>query len=127
MRVLQGGTQDNGTWESDGSPVKWENKMIGDGGQSGFDVAIPDFRFHTFTGPSVDVNFANGDIGQWIWTGAPLLGINGITIVCHGRSNANAIKNGIRVAYEFCKNNVNSVIERDFRKLGLTKARSSGT
>jgi glycerol-3-phosphate acyltransferase PlsX len=54
--------------------------------------------------------------------GAPLLGINGITIVCHGRSNANAIKNGIRVAYEFCKNNVNNVIESEFRKLGLTKA-----
>ena len=53
--------------------------------------------------------------------GAPLLGINGITIVCHGRSNANAIKNGIRVAYEFCKNNVNNVIESEFKKLGLTK------
>jgi glycerol-3-phosphate acyltransferase PlsX len=53
--------------------------------------------------------------------GAPLLGINGITIVCHGRSNANAIKNGIRVAYEFCKNNVNTVIETEFKKLGLTK------
>ena len=74
VNVLQGGTQDNGTWESDGNSVKWENKMIGDGGQSGFDVAIPDFRFHTFTGPSVDVNFDKGDIGKWIWTGDPLFG-----------------------------------------------------
>ncbi len=39
--VLQGGTQDNGTWETPGNPVKWENTMIGDGGQSGFDAAIP--------------------------------------------------------------------------------------
>ena len=54
--------------------------------------------------------------------GAPLLGINGITIVCHGRSNANAIKNAIRVANEFCKHNVNQIIETEFTKLGMTKA-----
>src|SRR5689334_1071159 len=53
--------------------------------------------------------------------GAPLLGINGITIVCHGRSNANAIKNAIRVANEFCKHNVNSAIDSEFKKLGLKK------
>lgn len=53
--------------------------------------------------------------------GAPLLGIKGITIVCHGRSNANAIKNAIRVAHEFCKHNVNDVIENEFTKLGLSK------
>jgi glycerol-3-phosphate acyltransferase PlsX len=53
--------------------------------------------------------------------GAPLLGINGITIVCHGRSNANAIKNAIRVANEFCKHNVNSAIDSEFKKLGLKR------
>ena len=62
--VLQGGTQDNGTWQTDGNPVKWENTMIGDGGQSGFDVAIPEFRMHNFTGASPDVNFNNGDISR---------------------------------------------------------------
>jgi glycerol-3-phosphate acyltransferase PlsX len=54
--------------------------------------------------------------------GAPLLGIKGITIVCHGRSNANAIKNAVRIAHEFCKHNVNQVIETEFKKLGITKA-----
>lgn len=54
--------------------------------------------------------------------GAPLLGVKGITIVCHGRSNANAIKNAIRVANEFCKHNVNRAIETEFTKLGITKA-----
>jgi len=54
--------------------------------------------------------------------GAPLLGIKGITIVCHGRSNSNAIKNAVRVANEFCKHNVNHAIELEFNKLGLTKA-----
>ena len=41
VNVLQGGTQDNGTWQTSGNPNKWENTMIGDGGQSDFDVAIP--------------------------------------------------------------------------------------
>jgi hypothetical protein len=79
VNVLQGGTQDNGTWQTGGSPVEWQNTMIGDGGQSGFDVAIPGFRFHNFTGPSPDVNFDNGDIGKWIWTGAPLGGAVNLT------------------------------------------------
>jgi hypothetical protein len=74
VNVLQGGTQDNGTWQTSGNINKWENTMIGDGGQSGFDVAIPEFRFHNFTGASPDVNFNKGDIADWIWIGAPLGG-----------------------------------------------------
>ena len=72
VNVIQGGTQDNGTWETGGNTVKWENTMIGDGGQSGFDVAIKGFRFHNFTGASPDVNFDGGDFEKWIWTGDPL-------------------------------------------------------
>jgi glycerol-3-phosphate acyltransferase PlsX len=53
--------------------------------------------------------------------GAPLLGIKGVTIVCHGRSNANAIKNAIRIAHDCCKHNINRVIETEFTKLGITK------
>jgi hypothetical protein len=67
VNIVQGGTQDNGTWETPGNPVKWENTMIGDGGQSGFDAANPAFRFHTFFGPSPDVNFSNGDMADWNW------------------------------------------------------------
>lgn len=33
--------------------------------------------------------------------GAPLLGVKGVCIIAHGRSNPNAIKNAIRVAKEF--------------------------
>jgi hypothetical protein len=72
--VLQGGTQDNGTWESDGNPNKWENMMIGDGGWSGFDVANPNFRFHTFTGTQIDVNFNKGNIANWIFVGGGQMG-----------------------------------------------------
>ncbi len=42
--------------------------------------------------------------------GAPLLGINGGCIVCHGRSNAKAIKNAIRVARDFAMNRIDSKI-----------------
>ena len=72
VKILQGGTQDNGTWEGKNYQKEWKNTMIGDGGQSGFDVAIPSFRFHNFTGASPDVNFENGDFEAWIWTGDPL-------------------------------------------------------
>lgn len=45
--------------------------------------------------------------------GAPLLGIDGISIICHGSSNAKAIKNAIRVAGEEVVKNVNRhIIER---------------
>jgi glycerol-3-phosphate acyltransferase PlsX len=43
--------------------------------------------------------------------GAPLLGVKGVCIIAHGRSNANAIKNAIRVAAEFAEGKVNQRIE----------------
>ena len=43
--------------------------------------------------------------------GAPLLGIKGVCIVSHGSSNANAIKNAIRVATEFANSSLNRTIE----------------
>jgi glycerol-3-phosphate acyltransferase PlsX len=45
--------------------------------------------------------------------GAPLLGLRGVAIVGHGRSNANAIKNAIRVAKEFYESGINTLIERE--------------
>jgi hypothetical protein len=60
--------------------VLWENIQIGDGGQSGFDVAIPEFRFHTFFQANVSVNFDNGDNTKWIFANAGLGGAaNGVT------------------------------------------------
>jgi glycerol-3-phosphate acyltransferase PlsX len=47
--------------------------------------------------------------------GAPLLGVRGGCIICHGRSNANAIKNAIRVASEFSGGNINQRIEEQLR------------
>jgi hypothetical protein len=74
---LQGGTQDNGTWENYDNPTKWLNSMIGDGGQSGFDVTDPSFRFHTYFDKQMDVNFSNGATADWNWNSDPFFLIAG--------------------------------------------------
>jgi glycerol-3-phosphate acyltransferase PlsX len=48
--------------------------------------------------------------------GAPLLGVRGVCIICHGRSNGTAIKNAIRVASEFSCGQVNQRIEDELRQ-----------
>ena len=48
--------------------------------------------------------------------GAPLLGVRGVCIICHGRSNANAIRNAIRVAKEFSEGQVNQLIEEELAR-----------
>lgn len=48
--------------------------------------------------------------------GAPLLGVKGVCIICHGRSNGNAIKNAIRVAAEFSSGKINQSIESEFKR-----------
>jgi glycerol-3-phosphate acyltransferase PlsX len=42
--------------------------------------------------------------------GAPLLGLNGICVICHGRSNAKAIRNAIRITKEFAEGKINERI-----------------
>ncbi|KPJ98057.1 MAG: phosphate acyltransferase [Desulfobacterales bacterium SG8_35] len=57
---------------------------------------------------------AFGNFGKRVdyaeYGGAPLLGVNGTGIVCHGRSNAKAIKNAIKVAAEMIRSKVNDHI-----------------
>jgi glycerol-3-phosphate acyltransferase PlsX len=48
--------------------------------------------------------------------GAPLLGVKGVCIICHGRSDSNAIKNAIRVAADFASSNMNQRIEEELRE-----------
>ena len=45
--------------------------------------------------------------------GAPLLGVKGVCFITHGSSNANAIKNAIRVAAEFAQHRITEKIERE--------------
>jgi glycerol-3-phosphate acyltransferase PlsX len=54
--------------------------------------------------------------------GAPLLGVKGVCFITHGSSNANAIKNAIRVAAEFAEHRINDAIEEELagiRNLGV--------
>jgi hypothetical protein len=70
---LQGGTQDNGTFQYTGSSNVWPQEIYGDGGQSGFNVADDSLRFNTFTGQANDGNFRNGDPTKWVIISAPIL------------------------------------------------------
>jgi glycerol-3-phosphate acyltransferase PlsX len=47
--------------------------------------------------------------------GAPLLGVNGVMIIAHGRSDARAIANAIRVARRMAQENVNKHITEEIR------------
>ncbi|HLW78395.1 MAG TPA: phosphate acyltransferase PlsX [Terriglobia bacterium] len=48
--------------------------------------------------------------------GAPLLGVRGVSIICHGGSSPKAIKNAVRVAAEFAEGRVNEKIESELRR-----------
>lgn len=45
--------------------------------------------------------------------GAPLLGIKGVAVICHGRSSSKAIRNAIGVARDYCRGEVNAKIESE--------------
>lgn len=69
---LQGGTQDNGTFETRGSAMVWPQIIYGDGGQSGFNTGNSALRFNTFTGQANDANFRDGDPASWVVIGGPI-------------------------------------------------------
>ncbi|MCF6149563.1 MAG: phosphate acyltransferase PlsX [Candidatus Kuenenia sp.] len=48
--------------------------------------------------------------------GVPLLGVNGICIICHGRSDAKAIQNAIKAALKLSKTKVNEHIVSELEK-----------
>ncbi len=52
--------------------------------------------------------------------GAPLLGVDGGFIICHGSSKAKAIKNAVRVAQEFAEKKVVDHIRENIAKEGIT-------
>ncbi|MCX5655972.1 MAG: phosphate acyltransferase PlsX, partial [Planctomycetota bacterium] len=42
--------------------------------------------------------------------GAPLLGVDGVVIICHGNSHARAVANASRVAVTYARKQVNRMI-----------------
>ena len=55
--------------------------------------------------------------------GAPLLGVKGCVIICHGRSSAKAIKNAIRFAAEFARQNLAQKIQAQIAELHAREER----
>jgi len=58
--------------------------------------------------------------------GAALLGVKGVCIITHGSSNANAIKNAIRVAAEFAESGIDEKIEKELAGLGAVGLEENG-
>jgi len=56
--------------------------------------------------------------------GAPLLGVRGITVIGHGRSDAREIKNAIRVAQDMTRSKVNETIEQELSAAAATRVKS---
>jgi hypothetical protein len=66
LHQVIGGTQDNGTFQWDGSQAGvWWMTMYGDGGQSGIDATDDSIMFNEFTGKSNDTNFRGGQPKWW--------------------------------------------------------------
>jgi len=69
-------------------------------------LASPELAKHF--DPVVKRVWANHDYAEY--GGAPLLGVDGACIICHGSSDHVAIRNAVRVAAEYYKNDLNSII-----------------
>lgn len=57
--------------------------------------------------------------------GAPLLGVNGAGVICHGGSNAKAIMNAIRVANEFAREQVVDDLAEQLTRIEEAKTASA--
>jgi phosphate acyltransferase len=62
--------------------------------------------------PDTQKAFAMLDYSQY--GGALVLGVQGNAVICHGSSNANAIKHAIRVAIQSVRSKVTSHIGQEF-------------
>ena len=72
--LLQGGTQDNGTFTSANTQA-WPQEFFGDGGHSGFATANSNLRFASTTGRAIVANFRNGDPSQWVVIYGPIAAV----------------------------------------------------
>lgn len=68
---IQGGTQDNGTFEGLAGAPNWGQTMYGDGGVSAFDISNTGFRMNEFYTQYTDVNFQGGAPEAWVVVSAP--------------------------------------------------------
>lgn len=59
--------------------------------------------------------------------GAPLLGINGVCMICHGRSEERAIRNAVKAASTFVEHRFNDAITRRLGQTGATGQQSTAS
>jgi glycerol-3-phosphate acyltransferase PlsX len=59
--------------------------------------------------------------------GAPLLGINGASIISHGRSSAKAIRNAIGVAAEFSRKKGYETIAEEINNVQTARLAQAGS
>jgi hypothetical protein len=73
---VQGGTQDNGTFENYGSnnanPTQWNQILYGDGGNGGIQTGNGNNRIGSFYGQFHDANVDNGAPTEWYIIGGPI-------------------------------------------------------
>ncbi|HEY2804668.1 MAG TPA: phosphate acyltransferase PlsX [Gemmatimonadales bacterium] len=78
--------------------------------------------FHKLVDRELGSEIAGGEAMQKIWTildyarfgGAPLLGVQGISIICHGSSSPEAIDNAIKVAVDGVRRGLVQHMAREF-------------
>jgi glycerol-3-phosphate acyltransferase PlsX len=68
--------------------------------------------------PVVKRIWANHDYAEY--GGAPLLGVDGVCIICHGSSDHVAIRNAVRVATEYLDYDLNTIIADELAKHAQT-------
>jgi len=63
--------------------------------------------------PAIDRNILEAELGPLdssVYGGAPLLGVQGVSIICHGNSSPRAIKNAVKVAVRAVETRMNEHI-----------------
>ena len=58
------------------------------------------------------------ELGYENYSAVPLLGIDGVVMVCHGKSNSKSIENSIRITKKYLGCNVNSRLTEEISKYG---------
>ncbi|MBN1436853.1 MAG: phosphate acyltransferase PlsX [Sedimentisphaerales bacterium] len=69
--------------------------------------------------PVIKSLYATHDYSEY--GGAPLLGVDGNCIICHGSSNARTIKNAILVACKMVRSGVNAQIAQEIGNMSVTE------
>jgi glycerol-3-phosphate acyltransferase PlsX len=64
--------------------------------------------------PIMNKIYANHDWQEY--GGAPLLGVDGYCLICHGKSEARAIKNAIRVTKKLVASRINETIVENIER-----------